>query len=227
MLSFKDIFKEEFLTDYANTVVDAKHVLLTLALCFLLSLVICGVYNLKSRKTFYSGEFAVALVALSLITAAVIMTIRSSVVVSLGMVGALSIVRFRTAVKAPLDLVFCFWAITVGIICGAGLFYVALLLSVIVAIVVLAADELPAPRQNRILVLYADWPCEEEELTEIVKAHCGRFFVRSRSISGDRLELLLELRMKRTEEPELIRALHKHEGVSYVSLVVQEGKIES
>ncbi|MBR3274700.1 MAG: DUF4956 domain-containing protein, partial [Clostridia bacterium] len=96
-MSFSDIFKKGFLTSYANTEITFRYAVLAMLICLAISLVICAVYYFKSRKYFFSKEFAVSLVALSVITVSVILTIQASVVVSLGMVGALSIVRFRTA----------------------------------------------------------------------------------------------------------------------------------
>ena len=121
MMGFKDILKKSFL-EGANVVdFSIASVALTLVVTAALGLYIYIVYRLISRKSFYSKSFNISLVAMAMITAAIILAIQSSVVISLGMVGALSIVRFRTAVKDPMDLVFLFWSISIGIICGAGL----------------------------------------------------------------------------------------------------------
>ena len=109
MFSFKDILKKSFLEGFASSDITAKTVMVALLVTTLIAVYIFVVYKLMCRKTFYSKNFNISLVGVALITAAIIITIQSSVVVSLGMVGALSIVRFRTAVKDPMDLMFLFW----------------------------------------------------------------------------------------------------------------------
>ena len=118
-MSFKDIFKKSFLEGFATAELTGRVILAALGIAAVLALYIFFVYRIMTRKTFYSRNFGIALVGVALITAALILTMQSSVVISLGMVGALSIVRFRTAIKDPLDLMFLFWSISVGIICAA------------------------------------------------------------------------------------------------------------
>jgi hypothetical protein len=127
-----DIFKKSFLEGFASTDINIYTAASAMLITCLIALYIFLVYRIVTRKTFYSKTFNIAIAAIAVITAAVIITIQSSIVVSLGMVGALSIVRFRTAVKDPLDLVFLFWSIVVGIICGVGLAEIAVMLSIIV-----------------------------------------------------------------------------------------------
>ena len=119
-MSFKDIFKKSFLEGFATAELTGRVILAALGIAAVLALYIFFfVYRIMTRKTFYSRNFGIALVGVALITAALILTMQSSVVISLGMVGALSIVRFRTAIKDPLDLMFLFWSISVGIIYAA------------------------------------------------------------------------------------------------------------
>ena len=165
------MFKKGFLTSYANTEITFRYAVLAMLVCLAIALVICAVYYFKSRKYFFSKEFAVSLVALSVITVSVNLTIQASVVVSLGMVGALSIVRFRTAIKNPLDLVFLFWSIATGIICGAGLYFIALPLALILGIAILLSDEVPGVARNRILVLEGSYPYDEKQTMDIVKKY--------------------------------------------------------
>ena len=116
-MSFQDIFKNSFLSDFSFAV-DTKTIIINLALTTVFAIYIFFIYRAVTRKTFYSKNFNLSLIAMAIITAGIILTIQSNVVLSLGMVGALSIVRFRTAVKDPLDLVFLYWSISVGIICA-------------------------------------------------------------------------------------------------------------
>ena len=119
-MGFNDVLKKSFLEGVSVADLSITSVLLNLAVTAALGIYIYFVYRLVSKKEFYSKSFNISQVALAMITAAIILSIQSSVVISLGMVGALSIVRFRTAIKDPMDLIFFFWSISAGIICGAG-----------------------------------------------------------------------------------------------------------
>ena len=133
-----------------------------LAVACVLALYIFFVYRVVTRKTFYSKSFNITLAGITVITASLILTMQSSVVISLGMVGALSIVRFRTAVKDPMDLMFLFWSISVGIICGAGIAQIAVILSVVLTCGILILDHFPAAKAPMILVVNAtDLDAEE------------------------------------------------------------------
>jgi uncharacterized membrane protein YhiD involved in acid resistance len=224
-MSFNDIFKKGFLTSYANTEITFRYAVLAMLVCLAISLVICAVYYFKSRKYFFSKEFAVSLVALSVITVSVILTIQASVVVSLGMVGALSIVRFRTAIKNPLDLVFLFWSIATGIICGAGLYFIALPLTLILGIAILLSDEVPGVARNRILVLDGSYPYDEQKTMDIVKKYAKWYNVRTESVHNDAVNLIIEVR-KVHDSAGLIRELRQTGAFSDVSLLVQEGTID-
>ena len=224
-MSFNDIFKKGFLTSYANTEITFRYAVLAMLVCLVISLVICAVYYFKSRKYFFSKEFAVSLVALSVITVSVILTIQASVVVSLGMVGALSIVRFRTAIKNPLDLVFLFWSIATGIICGAGLYFIALPLTLILGIAILLSDEVPGVARNRILVLDGSYPYDEGQTLGIVKKYAKWYNVRTESVHNDAVNLIIEVRRVK-DSAGLIRELRQTGVFHDVSLLVQEGTID-
>lgn len=224
-MSFRDIFKKGFLTSYANREITFKYAVICMAICLAIALVICAVYYMKSRKYFFSKEFAISLVGLSVITVSVILTIQSSVVVSLGMVGALSIVRFRTAIKNPLDLVFLFWSISVGIICGAGLFYIAVPLTIILGIAILLSDEVPGLPRNRILVLDGKYPHDEAAMLAILKKYVKWYNIRTESVHNDSVNLIIEVRRVKNAA-DLIRELKATGAFSDVSLLVQEGAVD-
>ena len=154
-MTFEDIFKKSFLEGYSTIEINTATILVALFFSLILGLYIFFCYRVMTRRTFYSRNFNISLVALTLITSAIILTIQSSVVVSLGMVGALSIVRFRTAIKDPMDLVFLFWAISVGIICGAGLSEIAILSSLAVTLVLYVLNLVPVGKAPMILVVSA------------------------------------------------------------------------
>ena len=149
-MSVSDVFKKSFLDGFSSYDIGTTAAVAVMLTSSLFALYIFLVYRLLTRKTFYSKTFNISLAGITLITAAVILTIQSSIVVSLGMVGALSIVRFRTAVKDPMDLMFLFWSITVGIICGVGLAKIALILSIALTLGILILDRLPVAKAPQI-----------------------------------------------------------------------------
>ena len=161
--------------------------------------------------------------ALALITAGIILTILSSIVVSLGMVGALSIVRFRTAIKDPMDLVFLFWSISVGIICGARLYVIAVILSVFVTLVIFALDKMPVAKAPKILVVNAQNPDAEDAVLDIVEGYSTYYRVKSRNLSADQLDMVVELRVK--DEKALVTEIHDLEDVFAVSLLAHDGEV--
>ena len=154
-MTFHDIFKKTFLEGWQSAEIGASAMISTMVVVSLLSLYIFFVYRVVTRKTFYSKNFNISLACVSVTTAAIIITIQSSIVVSLGMVGALSIVRFRTAIKDPMDLAFLFWSISTGIICGAGLSEFAVILAIVLTVGILVLNNIPVAKAPMILVISA------------------------------------------------------------------------
>lgn len=222
-MGFKDVLKKSFLEGVNVADFSITSIALTLAVTALLGLYVYAVYRLVSRKEFYSKNFNISLVAMAMITSAIILSIQSSVVISLGMVGALSIVRFRTAIKDPMDLVFLFWSISVGIICGAGLYGMALMLSLAVTVVVLVLDYLPTASAPMLLVLNATDVKAEDEVVEIVGNYAKHFQIKSRNLTKNGLDLVMELRIK-DGEVEMLRKINKLNAVESVSLLSHDGE---
>ena len=176
-MNFADIFKQSFLQGYASSSLTVTSVVSCMVVVTLVSGYIFMVYCLISRDSFYNLNFNIALPAIAVITAAIILTIQASIVISLGMVGALSIVRFRTAVKDPMDLVFLFWAISAGIICGAGLSMIAVIASVVVTVIVVAANRLPRMHASQILLVSCDTCENERAVMEEIEKSCSLYKV--------------------------------------------------
>lgn len=222
MNTFSDIFKKSFLEGYASIELSAKQILVVIFFAVLLGLYIYAVYRFMTRKTFYSKSFNISLVLMSVITAAIILTVQSSVVISLGMVGALSIVRFRTAVKDPMDLAFLFWSISVGIICGAGLVEIAIILSVITTIVIYILDRIPVIKAPVILVVNA---CvdSDPQILEKIRDNTRSYEEKSRVLTNGVLELVYELRTN--DSAALARSISSVDGVSSVSVMSHEGEV--
>lgn len=211
--------------NFAVTGVNITDVLHVMFITFVLSLYIFFVYRFVSRKTFYDKNFNISLPAVALITAAVIITIQSSVVVSLGMVGALSIVRFRTAIKDPMDLVYMFWAIATGIICGAGLYMVAFTAALTITVVICLLDQLPMAQGQKVLVIQASAKDIEDVIVENIAQYAKYYKVKSKNISQEGLNMVVEIKAK--EDSVLLQSLSDMEAVEYVSLLDYDGEIVS
>ena len=223
MNTFKDIFKKSFLEGYVGAEITTTTIVVALAIASALALYIFLVYRVMTRKTFYSKNFNISLAGITVITAAIILTMQSSVVLSLGMVGALSIIRFRTAVKEPIDLMFLFWAISVGIICGAGLAQVAIVLSIVLTLGVMILNQLPVAKAPMILVVNTNNLDAEEAVAQVVRKYAQHFTVKSRNMAGENLDLVIELRT--AQGGELVRETMKLEAVTSASLLSHDGEV--
>jgi uncharacterized membrane protein YhiD involved in acid resistance len=222
-MNFGDTIKQAFQSAYESDI-SLSHILMVMGITCLLAVFIYFIYRIVNRNTFYSKTMNIALAGISVITAAIIITIQSSLIVSLGMVGALSIVRFRTAVKNPMDLMFLFWSIGVGIICGAGLAEIAVILSVIMAIGIFLLDKHKVAKAPMVLVVNAtDDAHIEDKILEIVQQYTKSYKVKSRSFSNDHLDLIIELRVK--EEQQCIRAVKRLDSVLSASLLSHDGEV--
>ncbi len=222
-MNFNDIFKKSFLEGFASSEITTVTIVAALGIACLLALYIFFVYRVVTRKTFYSKNFNITLAGVTVITAALILTMQSSVVLSLGMVGALSIVRFRTAIKDPMDLMFLFWSISVGIICGAGLAQVAVILSLVMTLGILILDHMPVAKAPMILVVNTSDLDSEEAVSNVVKKYAKAFTVKSRNMTVDSLDLVVELRT--AEGSRLVREILGVPGVTSASLLSHDGEV--
>lgn len=220
-MTFNDIFKSSFLENVTS--VSILDMVLALVLAFCIGLFIFMIYKKTYTGVMYSSSFGVTLVALTMITALVILAVTSNVVLSLGMVGALSIVRFRTAIKEPMDLMFLFWSISVGIICGAGLAQVAVILSVVMTLGILILDRLPVARAPMIFVVNADNFDAEDAVVETVRKYAKHYRIKSRNLAENSLDLVLELRTD--EGGKLVREVMGLAGVTSASLLAHDGEV--
>ncbi|MBD5469522.1 MAG: DUF4956 domain-containing protein [Lachnospiraceae bacterium] len=222
-MSFADIFKKSFLEGYASYDIS----IVTIFVCMIVTVVIAGyiflIYRLINRNAFYNRNFNLSLVAIAVITAAIILTIQSNIVISLGMVGALSIVRFRTAVKDPLDLVFLFWAISIGIICGAGFAVIALIASVIITLIILLFDRMSVGRCPVILLVNARDYAAEDVIMQVIKKECDMYKIKARNLTKEKLDMALEVRTDRGAE--LLKELMELEPVTLASLLDHDGEV--
>ena len=222
-MSFKDIFKKSFLQGFTRYDATPVNIVTVFVISAFFALYIFFAYRILTRKTFYSKSFNIALPALVLITAGVILTIQSSVVISLGMVGALSIVRFRTAIKDPMDLVFLFWAISTGIICGAGLAQISCILAFVLTVALVFFEKLPVAKAPKILMVSGEGYELEGKVIEIVQKFCKYFTVKSRSLAAGRTDIVVEVRAK--DDEGLIREVASIENVTSSTLLLHDGEV--
>ena len=220
MTTFSDIFKSSFMENLSS--VSIPDALIALALAFALGLFIFLIYKKTYAGVMYSSGFGVTLLALTMITTLVILAVTSNVVLSLGMVGALSIVRFRTAIKEPLDIAFLFWSIAVGIVLAAGMIPLAVLGSGVIGVILLAfANRKPHVRPY-IAVLQCDGQASEHRAVEYLKTQVQRCVVKSKTAQQGSVELNLEVRLK-GDGTDFINDIAALEGVRSAVLVSYNG----
>lgn len=221
--NFNDIIKKSILNADMFTSVTVLEVFLGMLISFIIGLFIYYVYKKTFRSVVYSHSFNVTLVLMTMITTLVIMTISTNIVLSLGMVGALSIVRFRTALKDPLDIVFIFWAISVGIAVGAGVYPVAILGSVFVSVAVLILSKKKWKDVTYLLILHYDEKANEEIKTQLVKFN---YELKSKVVRKNLTEMTLKIKLK-VDNTAFMHKLSSIDGVKDVSLVQYNGDYAS
>lgn len=223
MNTFSNIIKKSFLESFQNGDITTERILITLAVTCVLALYIFLVYYVAAKKTFYSKTFNIALALIAVITASIILAMQSNLVISLGMVGALSIVRFRTAVKDPMDLVFLFWSISIGIICGAGMYLIAVLTSLVLTVGLFALELTPAGRASVLLLINMGDLSKEAQVRQTVQKFTKKMTVKSRNVSRDGVDMIFDIKVR--EENELLTQLMQIEGVTNVSLMAHDGEV--
>lgn len=215
--------KKAFLEGYATSDIGILTIFICIFCTILISAYIFLVYKKINKNSFYNRGFNLSLIGISVVTAAVILTIQSNIVVSLGMVGALSIVRFRTAIKDPMDLVFLFWAISVGIICGAGFAMIAVIASLGMTVVIVLFNMLPSAKGNLVLIVNANSYTHEAQIMRVVENGCRYAKVRARNVSKTSLNMAIEVKVD--DQAALIQNLIEIEGLTSASLVEHEGEV--
>ena len=220
MMTFQDIFKSSFLENMTS--VSLLDMAIAIVLAFGLGMFIFQVYQKTFTGVMYSSSFGVTLVALTMITTVVILAVTSNVVLSLGMVGALSIVRFRTAIKEPLDIAFLFWSIAVGIVLAAGLIPLAVAGSVCIGLILMVFVNRKSCLNPYILVLRCADSASEEAARACLESCVRRCVVKSKTVQAGQVELNLEIRMK-GDSTDFVNTLAEMEGVHSAVLVSYNG----
>ena len=220
MITFSDIFKSSFLDNVTS--VTPLDMVVSLVLAFCLGLFIFYVYKKTYQGVMYSSSFGVTLIALTMITTLVILAVTSNVVLSLGMVGALSIVRFRTAIKEPLDIAFLFWAIADGIVLAAGMIPLAVFGSIVIGIVLLIFVNRKTSVNPYIVVLQCENSASEKQAMQYLENAVQHCAVKSKSARKGAIELNMEIRLKE-DNTDFINGLSDIEGVTSAVLVSYNG----
>lgn len=219
-MSFSDIFKSSFLENVSSiSILDMG---LALVLAFCVGLFIFFVYKKTYAGVMYSSSFGVTLIALTMITTLVILAVISNVVLSLGMVGALSIVRFRTAIKEPMDIAFLFWSIAVGIVLAAGLIPLAVFGSVIIGIILLLFANRKEHSSPYIVVIACEGNESEKAATDYLASKTDKFVVKSKTARKGNIEINAEIRLKE-DNTDFINNLADMPGVQNAVLVSYNG----
>lgn len=220
-MTFNDIFKSSFLENMTS--VSILDMAIALALAFGIGMFIFLVYKKTYQGVMYSSSFGTTLIALTMITTVVILAVTSNVVLSLGMVGALSIVRFRTAIKEPLDIAFLFWAIAVGIVLAAGMIALAVIGSVIIGVILLVFVNKKSYCNPYIVVLSCEDSAIEKKALDYIKGNVKKCVVKSKTVTKGLVELNLEIRMS-DDNTDFINALGDFQGINSAVLVSYNGE---
>jgi len=220
-MTFRDIFKSSFLEKAVEfSVLD---VAIALLMSFAVGLFIFYVYKKTFAGVMYSASFGVSIMAMTLITTLIILAVTSNIILSLGMVGALSIVRFRTAVKEPLDIAFLFWAISAGIVIGAGLIPLGVIGSVFIGIILLVFVNRKSTDTPYIVVLNLENDQAENDCMALIKAKTKKSLIKAKTVSRNGIELTVEVRLL-DMSAKLLNELLSINGVNNASLVSYNGE---
>lgn len=219
-MSFNNVFKSNFIDNVTS--VSILDMAIALVLAFGLGMFIFLVYKKTYSGVMYSASFGTTLVALTMITTVVILAVTSNVVLSLGMVGALSIVRFRTAIKEPLDIAFLFWSIAVGIVLAAGMIPLAVFGSIMIGIILLVFVNRKSSKNPYIIVIRCDGHDSEVKAKSFLDGKAERCVVKSKTAQKGSVELNMEIRLK-DDNTDFVNELADMPGVNSAVLVSYNG----
>ena len=224
-MSVKDVIKNSVYESLGGgTTMSAKTVILILLIACLMGVYIFLVYKLSSKTAFYSKDLNLTIAGMPVIVAAIMIAMQSNLLVSLGMVGALSIVRFLNALKNPLDLLYLFWAISAGIITGVGLYVLALVLSFIMTLLLFLIDKIPSAKAPELLVLRGtDQDIDYTSLYDLIRSRCRYYKEKARSTKNNETELIIEIRTK--EKNLLLQDLNKTSYFTQVNCISHDGEL--
>lgn len=224
-MGFNDIIKKSVLDIFSTPGFSTKDTVFSLGICFLLAVYIYFVYRFMTRTTFYDKSFNVSMAMISVIVAGIIIAMQSNLIISLGMVGALSIVRFRTAIKEPMDLLFLFWSISTGIICGAKLYELSILVALVCTIGILLLQVIPIKTSPYLVIVNAQDKAQEDAILNTIHKYSPRYKIDSKNIRQQGIDLIIEIRTKNTNA--LVNELSEIESVVNASLLYHDSPVKN
>ncbi|AOZ93810.1 DUF4956 domain-containing protein [Paenibacillus crassostreae] len=219
--NFTDIIKNTVIDNFVSDISLSK-ILITMVVSFIIGFFIFLLYKRVFSGVLYSKSFNVSLIGMTMVTSMIIIAINSNLVLSLGMVGALSIVRFRTPIKDPTDLIFLFWSAAVGIICGAGFFTLAVIGSVIVGLIMFLFIKRSSIETPYLLVVNCDDDTSELAIHKELNSTVKRFNVKQKTVTNGNIELTLEIRLD-DKEGSFVNKLNGITGVKNAILISYSG----
>lgn len=219
--NFSDVIKKSVMENFVSDISISK-ILITLGIAFVISLFIYLLYKRVFSGVLYSKSFNVSLIGMTMITAMVIIAINSNLVLSLGMVGALSIVRFRTPIKDPTDLIFLFWAAVAGIVTGAGFYTLAAIGSVIIGLILFFFIKKASVETPYLLVINCDSDASEQEIHKQIGKVVKRYNVKQKTVTKGNIEMTLEVRLQ-DEEGRFVNQISELDGVKNAVLISYSG----
>lgn len=222
-MQFQDVIKSSVLDTLHAGNLFISEIIITLLIACVLGVYIYLLYRFTSRNDFYNRDFNKTLAILPMITASILLAMQSNLLVSLGMVGALSIVRYRTAVKNPIDLAYLFFSITIGIIVGTGVYKLAVLTAAFFTFMIFLLDFFPVFRPPYLLVVSYSDENTERRIIRIINQHCQSARVRNRAITAHGIETIWEVRVKR--DAVLVNELNDLSDVSSINLLAHDGEL--
>lgn len=208
--------------DFSTTELSVTLITATLLLSFALGLFIFFVYRASFKGVMYSRTFNVTLIAMAMITSSIILAITSNIILSLGMVGALSIIRFRTPIKDPIDIAFLFWAVGAGIVCGAGLWLLAVISSVVIGIILFMFSKISDVKRPYLLVVSYQTEEADELVIKQIESEVKRYQLKSKVLTGEKYELTVEIR-ERDKTTNLVNRIGGINNVHSVALLGYDG----
>lgn len=224
-MEFNDIIRNSVLNAFSTPGFSTRNAVLSLGICFLIAVYIYFVYRFISRTTFYDKSFNVSMAMVSVIVAGIILAMQANLIISLGMVGALSIVRFRTAIKEPMDLLFLFWSISTGIICGANLYELAILVSLVCTMGILILQIIPIRTSPYLVIVNAQDKAAESDILTVIHKYSPRYKIDSKNIRQQGMDLIVEIRSRKASE--LVDELSEIALVTSASLLYHDSPVKN
>lgn len=222
-MSIKDVIKSSVYESLGvGTDLSGDKILVIFVAACLIGLYVYAVYKFTSKAAFYSRDLNITIAGMPIIIAAIMIAMQSNLIVSLGMVGALSIVRFRNAIKNPLDLLYLFWTISAGIICGVGLIMLSIILCIVMTIMILVLELIPNFKSPALLILRSDEEVDWAEIKALMKKYTKSFKEKSRTVKKADTEIIFEIRT--SKEDELLKELQQRKELKQINLLSYDGE---